>query len=60
MEEFHGAPWTARLAIVYRFSDRRLKQLGRRLMHAERPDLLGSDVRFKLNQKSRTKFRIWC
>jgi len=40
MESFHRAPWSGRPAIVERFRDPRLKKLGLRLLHAERPDLL--------------------
>jgi exodeoxyribonuclease-1 len=41
MEEFHEAAWAKRYAIVEKFKDPRLKEIGTRLIHLERPDLLG-------------------
>lgn len=43
MESFHAARWEDREAIINRLQDRRLKQLGRRLIFFERPDLLESE-----------------
>lgn len=40
MDSFHRAPWSGRPAIIERFRDPRLKKLGWRLLHAERPALL--------------------
>jgi exodeoxyribonuclease-1 len=45
MDAFHEAPWTERATIVERFRDERLKAIGRRLMHAERPDLMDAVLR---------------
>lgn len=39
MNEFHDVPWEDRREIVDKFADARLKQLGRRLIYLERPDL---------------------
>lgn len=40
MDQFHCVPWEQRLALVDQFTDARLRTLGRRLIHTERPDLL--------------------
>jgi exodeoxyribonuclease-1 len=40
MERFHRTPWEERIEIVEKFADKRLKHLGRQLIHVERPDLL--------------------
>jgi len=40
MAAFHDCDWTKRHAIVERFKDPRLKAIGLRLIHLERPDLL--------------------
>ncbi len=40
MDEFHRVAWENRMSVVSRFTDERLRELGRRLIHAERPDLL--------------------
>ena len=45
MEAFHAAQWEERLAIVDRFEDARLREIGCRLLHCERPDLLDSPTR---------------
>ena len=45
MEAFHQASWEDRLAIVSRFEDPRLQELGMRLIHSERPDILEKKVR---------------
>lgn len=45
MDAFHNAPWEERVAIVERFCDPRLKAIGRRLIHAERPDLMDAQLR---------------
>jgi exodeoxyribonuclease-1 len=37
---FHHAPWEERRSIIDAFSDRRSRQLARRLMFTERPDLM--------------------
>lgn len=44
MGQFHSVPWEQRSFIVDRFSDGRLRVLGKQLLYVERPDLLsGSD-----------------
>ena len=40
LESFHRAPWEERPAIVDRLKDERLRILGHRLIHSERPNLL--------------------
>jgi exodeoxyribonuclease-1 len=45
MDEFHAADWRKRAEIVNRFADNRLKKLGHRLLHIERPDLLDAPTR---------------
>jgi exodeoxyribonuclease-1 len=45
MDAFHTAPWDERIGIAANFEDRRLRTLARRLIYAERPDLLADDVR---------------
>ncbi len=46
---FHAAPWAERLALVDRFRDGRLKKLARRLIYFERPDLLETDLRIRMD-----------
>ncbi len=50
LEAFHAAPWDQRAAIVGRLSDKRMKQLGRRLLFAEHPELFADDMRLKLGR----------
>jgi len=45
MDAFHDAEWPLRHAIVDKFQDPRLKILGKRLIHIERPDLLDEVAR---------------
>jgi exodeoxyribonuclease-1 len=45
MNSFHEASWPDRLSIVKQFQDARLRELGYRLVHCERPDLLDDVVR---------------
>jgi exodeoxyribonuclease-1 len=47
MDAFHDAPWEKRAGIVDRFQDARLKAIGYRLIHAERPDLMAGDLRLR-------------
>lgn len=47
LEEFHASPWSARPALLARLKDGRLRKLGRRLIYAERRDLLTESVRAK-------------
>lgn len=49
MNTFHTLPWEQRGDLLSQFSDRRLKQLGRRLLHAERPDLFSEVERRKMD-----------
>lgn len=45
MNSFHEASWPDRLAIIEQFKDERLRELGYRLVHCERPDLLDDGAR---------------
>jgi exodeoxyribonuclease-1 len=45
MDDFHSADWRKRAEIVNRFADNRLKTLGHRLLHIERPHLLDAPTR---------------
>jgi exodeoxyribonuclease-1 len=45
LEEFHAAEWENRIAILDELDDRRLRQLGRRLIFLERPDVLPEGLR---------------
>jgi len=48
--QFHIAPWEHRRAIVGKFEDPRLRQLGLQLIHTERPDVLDEWERLHLDQ----------
>ncbi|MBR0967005.1 exodeoxyribonuclease I [Bradyrhizobium diazoefficiens] len=50
MERFHGLPWENRPGIIQTFADRRLRQIGRRLLYLERPDLLGHALRTEFDR----------
>lgn len=45
MERFHRLPWKERIDLVSAFDDPRLRELGRRLIYNERPDVLDDDLR---------------
>ncbi len=45
MDAFHAVPWEDRVSIIERFEDPRLRELGFRLVHCERPDLLEEAAR---------------
>jgi exodeoxyribonuclease-1 len=45
MEAFHEAEWSCRNAIVDKFQDQRLRQIGRQLIYQERPELLSENIR---------------
>jgi exodeoxyribonuclease I len=47
--EFHEIPWEGRLALLNSIEDRRLRQLGRRLIYLERPDTLPPDLVTEMN-----------
>ena len=57
MNSFHEAPWPDRLAIIDQFEDARLRELGYRLVHDERPDLLDPAVRHR--HDDRVARRLW-
>lgn len=44
MERFHRLPWKERIELVSAFEDPRLRELGRRLIYNERPDVLDDDL----------------
>lgn len=48
IDVFHRVPWEQRLPLLDEFEDARLKQLGRRLIFLERPDVLPDHVRQKM------------
>lgn len=50
LEQFHAAPWGERPALLPRLKDGRLRKLGRRLIYAERPELLAESVRAKYDR----------
>jgi exodeoxyribonuclease-1 len=45
MEEFHRVPWERRLSVLGKLKDARLRQLGRQLIHTERPEALDETTR---------------
>lgn len=45
LEEFHRVEWNERSDILEKLKDGRLKQLGRKLIHAERPEALDDATR---------------
>lgn len=45
LDRFHKVPWEERVAIAAQLEDQRLRRLARRIIHAERPDLLSAEVR---------------
>ena len=45
MDAFHRSSWEARPAIVSALEDPRLRELGMRLIYAERPDVLAAELR---------------
>src|SRR5262249_7784981 len=50
MEQFHRAPWEKRLQIVERLEDRRLRELGYRLIFIERPNALCAEKRLEMQR----------
>jgi exodeoxyribonuclease-1 len=48
MQAFHAASWRQRAEIVKRFEDARFRQLGRRILFFNRPDLLDDQTRTML------------
>jgi len=48
MAAFHETAWERRASVLSTFADRRLFQLGRRVVYYERPDLFDSTLRQKL------------
>jgi exonuclease I len=49
MRQFHRAPWDARAGILDRLEDQRCRELGYRLMHVERPEVLAIAARSPLD-----------
>ena len=45
MERFHRLPWKERIELVSAFEDPRLRELGKRLIYNEYPDVLDDDLR---------------
>jgi len=50
LEIFHETPWEERLAFLDQIVDLRLRQLGRRLIFFERPELLPEEVRKRMTR----------
>lgn len=50
LDQFHTEPWEKRSALLAQLSDLRLKKLGRRLIYAERPDLIRSELRQEIEK----------
>jgi exodeoxyribonuclease-1 len=50
MDAFHEAEWSKRPAIVERFQDSRLRAIGKRLIHLERPDVLDAATNDELDR----------
>jgi exodeoxyribonuclease-1 len=48
LDVFHATPWEHRLTLLEGLEDVRLKQLGRRLIFLERPDVFPDDIRQKM------------
>lgn len=55
LEAFHAAPWEERFDIVITINDERYKELGLRLLYAERPDLLPEEMRTALDSEFSTR-----
>lgn len=55
--KFHEAPWETRLDIGLELEDRRFRQLGRRLIYVERPDLLRAADRSALDDEVERRLR---
>lgn len=51
MDSFHAAAWPDRLAIIEHFKDERLRKLGYRLIHCEKPNLLDDSTRRRHNNR---------
>ena len=49
MRQFHQVKWDERPALVKHFEDERLKELARRLIYVEQPDLLSDQERVELD-----------
>lgn len=49
MEAFQKADWPTRVGIASNFEDRRLRQLARRLIYLERPEVLDAPTRAEFN-----------
>ena len=43
MNDFHNANWEAKLSVIDKFSDERLKYFGKKLIYEEKPDLLSKN-----------------
>lgn len=51
LDRFHESDWDTRIMIAGALEDRRLRQLARRLIYFERPDLLSSEHRSRLDDE---------
>lgn len=50
MDDFQKADWLTRVKLASAFDDRRLRQIARRLIYLERPDLLDATTRAEFDQ----------
>lgn len=48
LDQFHNSPWNVRSELLNQLEDRRLRQLGRRLIYLERPDLLPIELQSQM------------
>jgi len=55
MESFHRQPWNNRLSIANRLSDKRLKQLSRRLIFIENREAFSKSEQTRMEQKLRER-----
>jgi len=57
LDAFHDAQWSDRLQLLDGLSDGRFRILGRRLIHAEQPDVLPADIRAELDAEVACRLR---
>jgi len=53
--KFHTVPWAERAELVARLSDKRLRELGERLIYLEHPEVLAADVRHRYDDWRRER-----
>jgi len=50
MRQFHGADWQSRVGISDKIQDKRFRQLAKRLIYFEKPDLLPQDMQERFHE----------